>query len=79
MKIISKRKLTFHLFEDLVNNEVLINYYGSLNFELASYLIENLVNPFIFHQVKKRLLKYRKNGNKKNLKTFRNNLQQVCH
>ncbi len=42
MKIISKRKLTLQVFEDLVNNEVLINYYGSLNFELASYLIENL-------------------------------------
>ena len=42
MKIISKRRLTLQVFEDLVNNEVLINYYGSLNFNLASYLIENL-------------------------------------
>ena len=42
MKIVSKRKLTLQVFEDLVNNDVLINYYGSLNFDLASYLIENL-------------------------------------
>ena len=42
MKIFSKRRLTLQVFEDLVNNEVLINYYGSLNFDLANYLIENL-------------------------------------
>ena len=42
MKILSKRRLTLQVFEDLVNNEVLINYYGSLNFDLANYLIENL-------------------------------------
>ena len=42
MKILSKRKLTLQVFEDLVNNDVLINYYGSLNFDLATYLINSL-------------------------------------
>ncbi len=42
MKTLGKRQIAYDLFEQMKNNEILLSYFGTLSFDMAKYLIDNL-------------------------------------